>query len=53
MSYFDLKLGTIAERTRARGANTVEINSEIPFDTLLNIQNAMDPELEEKEEYIF
>ena len=50
MSLFDSKLGTIAERTRARGANTVEINSEITFDSLQNKQNAMDPELEEKEE---
>ena len=50
MSLFDSKLGTIAERTRARAANTVEINSEMPFDSLQIKQNAMDPELEEKEE---
>lgn len=46
-------IGTIAERTRARGTNHEEVESEIPFDSLQFNQNAMDPELKEKEELIF
>lgn len=46
-------VGTIAERTRARGTNHEEIESEIPFDSLQLNQNGMDPELKEIEELLF